>query len=71
MTEYVSHALCDAAKEAAVLLYAPGINPFFEDLVQNADRVFYFEEGPRETPRLAAKAHPRAMENQRMLEVNS
>ena len=71
MTEYVSHALCDAAKEAAVLLYAPGIDPFFEDLVQNADRVFYFEEGPRETPRLAAKAHPRARENQRTLEAYS
>jgi hypothetical protein len=71
MTEYVSHALCDAAKEAAVLLYAQGIDPFFEDLVQNADRVFYFEEGPRETPRLAAKAHPRARENQRTLEAYS
>ena len=71
MTEYVSHALCDAAKEAAVLLYAPGIDPFFEDLVQNADRVFYFEEGPREIPRLAAKAHPRTRENQRTLEAYS
>jgi DNA polymerase I len=71
MTEYVSHALSDAAKEAAVLLYAPGIDPFFEDLVENADRMFYFEEGPRETPRLAAKAHPRARENQRTLEAYS
>ena len=71
MTEYVSHALSDAAKEAAVLLYAQGIDPFFEDLVQNADRVFYFEEGPRETPRLAAKAHPRTRENQRTLEAYS
>jgi hypothetical protein len=64
-------ALCDAAKEAAVLLYAQGIDPFFEDLVQNADRVFYFEEGPREIPRLVAKAHPRARENQRTLEAYS
>ena len=71
MTEYVSHALSDAAKEAAVLLYAPGIDPFFEDLVQNADRVFYFEEAPRETPRLVAKAHPRTRENQRTLEAYS
>ncbi len=27
MVEYVSHALADAAKEAAVLLYAPGLDP--------------------------------------------
>jgi hypothetical protein len=71
MTEYVSHTLSDAAKEAAVLLYAPGIDPFFEDLVKNADRVFYFEERPRETPRLAAKAHPRTRENQITLEAYS
>jgi hypothetical protein len=69
MTEYVSYALCDAAKEATVLLYAQEIDPFFEDLVQNADRVFYFEEGPRENPRLAAKVHPRTRENQRTLEA--
>ncbi len=77
MTEYVSHALCDAAKEAAVLLYAPGIDPFFEDLVQNADRVFHFEEGPREIPQLAAKSRPPARaaratrEKQRTLEAYS
>jgi hypothetical protein len=39
--------------------------------VENADRMFYFEEGPRETPRLAAKAHPRTRENQRTLETYS
>jgi hypothetical protein len=71
MTEYVSHVLSDAAKEAAVLLYAQGIDPFFEDLVQNADRVFCFEESPREIPRLAAKAHPRTRENQRTLDAYS
>ncbi len=43
----------------------------FEVLVQNADRVFYFEEGPREIPRLTAKTHPRARENQRTLEAYS
>jgi len=73
----VSHALCDAAKEAAVLLYAQGIDPFFEDLVQNADRVFHFEEGPREIPQLAAKSRPPARaaratrEKQRTLEAYS
>jgi hypothetical protein len=39
--------------------------------MQNADRVFYFEEGPREIPRLAAKAHPWAREKQRTLEAYS
>jgi len=71
MTEYVSHALSDAAKQAAVLLYAQGINPFFENLMQNADSVFCFEESPREIPRQMAKAHPRARENQRTLEAHS
>jgi DNA polymerase I len=71
MTEYIYHALSDAAKEAAVLLYAQGIDPFFENLVQNADRVFYFEEGPREKPRLAAKSHQRARENQTTQEAYS
>ena len=54
-----------------MLLYAQGIDPFFEDLVQNADRVFYFEEGPREIPRLVAKAHPGTRENQTTLEAYS
>jgi hypothetical protein len=39
--------------------------------VQNADRVFCFEEGPREIPRLVAKAQPRTKENQRTLEAYS
>ena len=55
MVEYVSQDLHDAAKEAAVLLYSPGTDTFLEDLTKNADRVFYFEEGPRDTPRLTAK----------------
>ncbi|NPV63253.1 MAG: hypothetical protein HPY61_11605 [Methanotrichaceae archaeon] len=39
MTEYVSGALQQAAQEAAVLLFASGVDPYFEELVQNADRV--------------------------------
>jgi hypothetical protein len=31
MVEYVFRALSDAAKELAVLLYAPGADPFQED----------------------------------------
>jgi hypothetical protein len=46
MVEYVSHALSDAAKEAAMLLY-------------------------RETPRMLARPHPRARENQTTLEAYS
>ena len=48
MVEYVSQGLHDAAKEAAVLLYSPGTDTFLEDMNKNADRVFYFDEGPRE-----------------------
>ena len=42
----------DAAKEAAVLLYSPETDMFLEDLTENADRVFYFDEGPRADSKL-------------------
>lgn len=51
MAEYVSQELREASKEAAVLLYAPGADPYFEELTRNDDRVFYFEEGPKAAPR--------------------
>jgi hypothetical protein len=47
MVEYISHALGDASKGAMVLLYSHAVDPFLEDLMKNADRVFYFEQGPR------------------------
>src|SRR5512139_1345300 len=55
MTEYISKALKQASHEATVLLYSPEIDPLLEDLTNLADRVFYFEEGPRDEPRLTAK----------------
>ena len=64
MVDYVSKALSDAAKEAAVLLYSPGTDPFLEDLARNADRVWYFDEGPRASPRL-----PKAEKSQTTLEA--
>jgi DNA polymerase I len=71
MVDYVSRALSDAAKEAAVLLYSPSSDPFMEDLARNADRVWYFDEGPRTSPRLVAKAFPKAEKSQTTLEVFS
>jgi hypothetical protein len=68
MTEYVSKALKQASHEATVLLYSSGIDPFLEDLTNLADRVFYFEEGPREQPRLTAKMWNK-MKDQRTLEA--
>jgi hypothetical protein len=69
MTEYVSLALREAAKDSAVLLYAPGADPYFEELVKNADRVFYFDEGPRAETRVVAKANARAQRSQTTLEA--
>lgn len=46
MIDLVSQGLRDAAKEAAVLLYSPGTDTFLEDMTRNADRVFYFKDGP-------------------------
>jgi len=71
MTEYVSHAMREASNEATVLLYAPGTDPYFEELVKNADRVFYFDEGPRAEARVVAKAIPRTQRSQMTLEAFS
>lgn len=54
-----------------MLLYAPGVDPYFEELVKNADRVFYFDEGPRAEARIAAKTGPRAQRSQITLEAFS
>ncbi len=70
MVEYVSHGLSDAAKESAALLYSPGSNPFLEELVRNADRVWYFDEGPRASARLVTKAFPKAEKRQTTLEAS-
>jgi hypothetical protein len=69
VVEYVSQGLHDAAKEAAVLLYSPGTDTFLEDMTKNADRVFYFDEGPRATTKLISKAFTKAQKNQRTLEA--
>ena len=69
MTEYISQALHDAAKEATVLLYSPGTDTFLEDMTKNADRVFYFDEGPRATTKLISKAYPKAQKSQTTLEA--
>ncbi len=71
MTEYVSKAMREAALDAAVLLYAPGADPYLEELMKNADRVFYFDEGLRPETRIAAKASPRAQKSQTTLEAFS
>lgn len=71
MAEYVSKAMREAVKEASVLLYSSGADPFLEELIKNADRVFYFDERPRAEARIAAKASPRAQKSQTTLEAFS
>lgn len=51
------------------LLYSPGIDTFLEDMTKNADRVFYFDEGPRATTKLISKAYPKAQKSQTTLEA--
>jgi hypothetical protein len=70
MVEYVSPAMRQAAHEATVLFYSPGVDPFLEDLAEGADRVFYFEEGPRPTPKLSVKTWLK-MKDQKTLEAFS
>ncbi len=67
MIEYVSLAL----REAAILLYAAGIDPYLEDLVRNADRMFYFDEGSRAETKTAAKANLRVQRSLTTLEAFS
>ena len=55
MVEYISQAMRQAAQEAAVLLYSPGVDPFLEKLAKGADRAIYFEEGQRDTLRLSCQ----------------
>jgi hypothetical protein len=69
MTEYVSQAMREAAKEAAVLLYSPWADPYLEELIKNADHVFHFGERPRAETRIAAKANPRAQKSQTTLKA--
>jgi hypothetical protein len=70
MVEDIQQALKQAAHEATILLYSPSIDPFLEDLANSADRVFYFEEGPRPTPRRTAKTWLK-MKDQESLEAFS
>jgi hypothetical protein len=48
MVEYIAQAMKQAAQEAIVLLYSPGIDSFLEHLTKGADRVFYLRkaQGP-------------------------
>ena len=70
MVDYVSQAMKLASHDATVLLYLPGIDPFLKDLAKDADRVIYFEEGPRPTPKLSVKTWLK-MKDQKTLEAYS
>jgi len=52
-----------------VLLYSPGIDRFLADMTGNADRIIYFNEGPRATTKLISKANPKAQKSQTTLEA--
>ncbi|VVB69452.1 Uncharacterised protein [uncultured archaeon] len=54
---------------AVVQLCSPKADSFFEDLVENADRMFYFKQGPRSPLRMVSRAHPRMHGGQRIMPV--
>jgi hypothetical protein len=54
-----------------VLLYSQGNDTFLKELARNADRIWYFDEGPRASPRLVTKAFPKAEKSQTTLEAFS
>jgi hypothetical protein len=45
--------------------------PHLEELIKNADRAFYFNEGPRAEARIVAEAIPRTQKSQIALEAFS
>ena len=55
MVEYVARALKEAANNSVVLLYSPASDPHLEEMINYADRVFCFAEGPRPAARPTAK----------------
>ncbi len=60
MVEYASLAMREAAKSCIVLLYSPASDPFLEKMMNYADRVFCFAEGPRTAARPSAKNNRKA-----------
>ena len=56
MIDLAFQAPSDAVKEAALLLCSPGNDAFLEKLNRNADRAFYFDEGPRVSTKLVLKS---------------
>jgi DNA polymerase I len=68
MAEYAARAMRDASNSATVLLYAPAVDPFLEEMIKHADRVFYFDEGPRPAARPSAKNYKK-MQAQTTLET--
>jgi len=60
MVEYVSRAMREAAKSCIVLLYSPLSDPYLEKMMNYADRVFCFAEGPRTATRPSAKSSRKA-----------
>jgi hypothetical protein len=67
MIEFVRKAIRGASMDAAVLLYSPGVDAFLEDLTKDADRVFYFDWGPKAAPKQNWKAAPQAQKCQKTL----
>jgi DNA polymerase I len=63
MVEYVSRAMREASKSSIVLLYSPQSDPFLEKMMNYADRIFCFAEGPRTAARTSAKSSRKAQTN--------
>jgi len=69
MVEYISQAMRQAAQEATVLLYSPGVDPFLEDLTRVRSSIL-LRGRTTTTPRLSVKTWLK-MKDQKTLEAFS
>jgi hypothetical protein len=70
MVGYLAQALKQTSREATVLLYAPALDPYLQEMADLADRVFCIYNEPAAV-KSRGKAEARMTGEQRTLEAYS